>query len=175
MSVSVVCRAAARGVSAPAVRTDARRLLTLLHEARAELTVSLVDDVEMHRLNREYRQKDRPTDVLAFALREGPRIAGDEAVLGDVVISLETAARQAREHAVPTAHEVRTLLIHGVLHLLGYDHERSAAEARRMKAMERRLLEHLRCGGMRDGGGGAKKCSPRPSLRGRGSTAKTRG
>jgi rRNA maturation RNase YbeY len=97
----------------------------------------------MHRLNRHYRGKDRPTDVLAFALREGARVPGDEAVLGDVVISLDTAARQARAHGVTVAHEVRTLLIHGVLHLLGYDHERSAGEARRMRAVERRLSRTL--------------------------------
>jgi len=121
------------------VAADARRLLDALHEDAAELTVSLVDDATIRRLNRTYRGTDRPTDVLAFAMREGARTPGDQAVLGDVVISLDTATRQASERGVPTAEEVRTLLIHGVLHLLGYDHERSAAEARRMHAMERRL------------------------------------
>ncbi len=139
MPVSVVTRCRARGVRAAALRADVRRLLAALGEGRAELIVSLVDDGEMHRLNRDSRGIDRPTDVLAYAMREGVRAPGDEGVLGDVVISVETAARQARRRTVPTADEVRTLLIHGVLHLLGYDHERSAAEARRMKAMERRL------------------------------------
>lgn len=143
MSVEVVARSRARGVRAATVRADARRVLAALGEARAELTVSLVDDTEIHHLNRDYRGKDRPTDVLAFAMREGRRAPGDDTVLGDVVISLDTAARQARERGVPTADEVRTLLIHGVLHLLGYDHERSAAEARRMQAMERRLRRGL--------------------------------
>jgi len=119
-------------------------VLQALDESAAELTVSLVDDTEIHHLNRDYRGKDRPTDVLAFAMREGRRAPGDDTVLGDVVISLDTAARQAREHRVSTAAEVRTLLIHGVLHLLGYDHERSAAEARRMQAMERKLRRALR-------------------------------
>ena len=140
MSVSVVRRHRLPGVSAARVGADARRLLRALDEAQAELTVSLVDDAAMRWLNRDYRGKDRPTDVLAFAMREGARAPGDEAVLGDVVISLDAAARQARQRGVPAADEVRTLLIHGVLHLLGYDHERSAPEARRMKAMERRLL-----------------------------------
>jgi probable rRNA maturation factor len=168
MPVSVLGRAAARGVSAARLRADARPLLIELDEARAELTVSLVDDAEIHRLNRDYRGTDRPTDVLAFALREGTRVPGDEAMLGDVVISLDTAVRQAREHAVPVAHEVRSLLIHGVLHLLGYDHERSAAEARRMRAMERRLVNSLDRQGMQTGRAGAKKAAPRPSPRGKG-------
>ncbi len=139
MPVSVVTHARTRGVRTTAVRADARRLLAALDETRAELTVSLVDDQEMHRLNHDFRGIDRPTDVLAYAMREGVRAPGDAAVLGDVVISMETAARQARRRGVATAAEVRTLLIHGVLHLLGYDHERSPAEARRMRAMERQL------------------------------------
>jgi probable rRNA maturation factor len=139
MPVTVVARARVRGVRAAAVRADARRLLTALDESSAELTVSLVDDAEIHRLNRDYRGKDRPTDVLAFAMREGRRVSGDDTVLGDVVISLDTAARQAAPRRVSTDDEVRTLLIHGILHLLGYDHERSEPEARRMKRMERKL------------------------------------
>ncbi len=88
--------------------------------------------------------RTRPTDVLAFAMREGLRVAGDDRELGDVVISVDTAARQAARRRVTPAAEVRTLLIHGILHLLGYDHERSAAEARRMRRMEQRLAGALR-------------------------------
>ena len=72
-------------------------------------------------------------------MREGARAPGDEAVVGDVVISLDTAARQAQQRGSSAADEVRALLIHGILHLFGYDHERSVLEARRMKATERRL------------------------------------
>ena len=79
-------------------------------------------------------------------MREGQRVAGDESVLGDVVISVPTAVRQARRRGVGVADELQTLLIHGVLHLLGYDHEHSAAEARRMKDMERRLRRALASG-----------------------------
>ena len=131
------------GVSAATVRGWARQILSRLDEADAELTISLVDDVEIRRLNRDYRRKDRPTDVLAFAMREGPRVTGDESQLGDVVISLDTAARQAARRGAPLGDEVATLLIHGVLHLLGYDHERSAVEARRMKRKERELRASL--------------------------------
>lgn len=143
MPAHVLRRSRQRGASVRDIAADARRLLRALGEERAELTVSLVDDDEMRQLNRDYRGKDRPTDVLAFALREGLRVPGDAVMLGDVVVSLPTAARQARERQVPVAAEVRTLLIHGVLHLLGYDHERSAAEARRMRAKERQLLLRL--------------------------------
>jgi probable rRNA maturation factor len=139
MPVAVIRRCVMAGVNASRVAADARCLLHALHEADAELTVTLVDDAEIHRLNRDYRGKDRPTDVLAFAMREGVRAPDDDRVLGDVVISLPTAAQQAHGRGVSTAKEVRTLLIHGVLHLLGYDHERSAAEALRMKRMERQL------------------------------------
>jgi len=165
MSVTVVRRCTPCRVSAPRVRADARRLLVALREADAELTVVLVNDTDIQRLNRDYRGKDRPTDVLAFAMREGPRTARDDTVLGDVVISVDTATRQARERCVPVGDEVRTLLIHGVLHLLGYDHERSPAEARRMQAKERLLLQALQAQGMRDGQVGAKNFSLRRGRR----------
>ena len=73
-------------VSVAQVAAEARRLLRALGEERAELTITLVDDAAMHALNRDYRGKDRPTDVLAFAMREGLRAPGDATVLGDVVI-----------------------------------------------------------------------------------------
>lgn len=144
MAVVVVSRRRVRGVSAAAVRRDALQGLRRLGEGSADLTISLVDDTEIRRLNRDYRGKDRPTDVLAFAMREGKRVAGDDCELGDVVISIDTAARQAGERDHSVGAEVRALLVHGILHLLGYDHERSAAEARRMRAMERRLRGILR-------------------------------
>lgn len=103
----------------------------------AELSVLLTDDAEIHQLNREHRQKDKPTDVLAFAMDENvPDPAG---ILGDVVISLDTADRQARARRRPLLEEVRFLLAHGVLHLIGYDHA-EPAEKREMVAMTRKLV-----------------------------------
>ncbi len=125
------------------LRRDAMLLLKAMDETGAELTVNLVDDATIHALNLEYRGKDRPTDVLAFAMREGQRVAGDEQQLGDVVISVQTAARQAQARGATLADEVQSLLIHGYLHLLGYDHEVSAAEERRMKRQERKLKQLL--------------------------------
>ncbi len=124
------------------MRRDAIRLLALLG-VDGELSIALVGDAEMHALNRDYRGKDRPTDVLAFALREGEDASIHPDVLGDVVISVDTAARQATARDAALADEVRVLLAHGILHLLGYDHERSPAEARRMFGKQRALLATL--------------------------------
>lgn len=124
----------------------ARAAETLLRAARvprAELSVLLCGDAEIHALNRDYRKKDKPTDVLAFALREAPEAHLSGEHLGDVIISLETAARQARERKIPARDEVRMLLAHGILHLLGWDH-RTDAEDRRMRAETDRLLAALR-------------------------------
>lgn len=142
-TVSVLKRVRRTGVDGRAVRSDAEAILHALGEGQSELAISLVGDAEMHALNRDYRGKDRPTDVLAFAMREGEAAPGLSDVLGDVVISVDTAARQAVERGVTLAEEVRDLLIHGVLHLLGYDHERGANDSRRMKAKERWLRRVL--------------------------------
>jgi len=140
--VEVSSRRRLAGVTATAVRRDAARLLALLDVA-AELSVALVSDAEMQALNRDYRGADRPTDVLAFALREGAHADVHADVLGDVVISLDTAARQAAARGHAVGDEVRFLLAHGILHLLGYDHERSPADARRMFAKQRALRQRL--------------------------------
>jgi rRNA maturation RNase YbeY len=111
--------------------------------------------VAIRDLNRDYRGKDQPTDVLSFSqideiesneLPFSEQAAGIERpprTLGDIVIALDTASRQAAALALPVAARLRTLLIHGLLHLLGYDHERSSAEARRMFARERALAAQL--------------------------------
>jgi probable rRNA maturation factor len=124
-----------------AVERDAARVLQAFGLADAELSVLLCDDATIWPLNRDWRGKDRPTDVLAFAQREGPEI-GQGDVLGDVVISVDTAARQAAERGHDLAKEVRILLVHGMCHLLGYDHEEDD-EAEVMEAKERDLLAML--------------------------------
>ena len=138
---------ASRGRRAPALAArlgrGARRLLSALRLGDAELSLLLVSDAEMRKLNRQWRGRDRTTDVLAFAQREGAGGAPG-GLLGDVVISVDTARRQAAERGHPLTVEGERLLIHGVLHLLGYDHERSAAEARRMQRRERALARCLR-------------------------------
>ena len=120
------------------LRGRAQRILRALDVPDAELSVSLVDDVSISELNATYRGKQGPTDVLSFSLLEGVHSDRRGGMLGDVVISLETAARQAPEGTSGLDDEVLRLLIHGVLHLLGHDHEESA-EALQMQAEERRL------------------------------------
>jgi probable rRNA maturation factor len=117
-------------ITSPALRRRAERMLARLRLRRAELSIVLCDDRTIHTLNRRHRRKDKPTDVLAFALREGPAMAGAQHLLGDVVISVETAGRQATEHGHSLWREVTLLLAHGLLHLIGYDHRTDAEEAR---------------------------------------------
>lgn len=103
--------------------------------------MSLVDDAAISRLAGDFGRRRRATDVLAFAQREG-RGPSDSQCLGDVVISLDTARRQASRRGIPLERELRTLLIHGCLHLHGLDHLRPGDRAR-MRALERHLAWEL--------------------------------
>ncbi len=111
-------------------------MLVALRKPDAELSVLLCDDQQIHALNRDYRGKDRPTDVLAFALQEGEALRGQEHMLGDIVISVQTARRQAREKGHSIRYEITFLLAHGLLHLLGYDHQTDAEERKMQKTTE---------------------------------------
>ena len=124
------------------LRGRAQRLLRALDVPEAELSISLVGDAVISELNAAYRDKPGATDVLSFSLLEGVHSERRGALLGDVVISLETAARQARRRARGLDEEVLRLLIHGALHLLGHDHE-APGEAKRMRAEEQRLWNLL--------------------------------
>ena len=124
-----------------ALKKIATHILHVVGEAKALLSLEIVGDGRMRRLNRTYRRRDSTTDVLAFATREGP--GPPSRLLGDVVISLPQAIRQAYEHEQSVDHELVLLLIHGVLHLCGYDHERGEDEARRMALRERQVLQRI--------------------------------
>jgi len=116
----------------------ARKLLAALGMPRAELSLALVSDDAIAQLNEAHRSKRGPTDVLSYSLLEGAHAARRGELLGDVVIAVGVAARQAREVGHSLNEELLRLLIHGVLHLLGYDHE-VARDAKRMQAKERAL------------------------------------
>ena len=103
-----------------------------------EVSFLLTDDKRIHELNKVYRHKDRPTDVLAFAMQEGELADLAGPVLGDVIVSVPTARKQADERGASLVDEVTMLLAHGLLHLLGWDHE-TAAKDRRMRAETDRL------------------------------------
>jgi probable rRNA maturation factor len=123
------------------LRKIAAEILMALKQNRAELSIALVGDKEMRLLNAKYRNKHTTTDVLSFAVENQP-VAGS-VLLGDVVVSVEQARRQAQEQKKTLKSEMATLLIHGVLHLLGYDHEGSKRQAKIMFSLERKLYDHL--------------------------------
>lgn len=111
----------------------------------AELGIRLTDDAEIRCLNREWRDRDTATNVLAFALNDTAAPGADEgapAVLGDIVIAYETCAGEARDQDKPLADHLSHLVVHGALHLLGFDHE-DAADAEAMEALERAVLDGL--------------------------------
>lgn len=120
---------------------QARAILSVVGESSAELGILFVGDQRMKSLNRRYRGKDRTTDVLAFAMREAPHSSAG--LLGDVVIAVPTAVRQAKEGQRSLDEELTVLLVHGILHLCGYDHERSEKEARRMQRREQMILRSI--------------------------------
>ena len=125
---------------------SARTILVDVGEPSAELGILFVGNQRMRSLNRRYRGKDRTTDVLAFAMREAtvPHVPSfAPTMLGDVVIAVPEAARQAKQGQRSLDEELMVLLIHGILHLCGYDHERSEKEARRMHRRERMILRLL--------------------------------
>lgn len=139
----------ASGVNARTVKAVAKRLLATVGESDASLALSLVSDAEIHQLNRAHRGKDRPTDVLSFSIDGGAALCHQERrrrtperLLGDVVISIDTARRQAADYDASLQEEIYRLLIHGLLHVLGHDHERPA-ERRVMRREERRLSDAI--------------------------------
>ncbi len=150
MAVEIGCRTIRARPYLKGIAADAAALMRALGAPQAELSLSFVTDRAIRRLNRDFRGKDSATDVLSFPQFDPDAVAAVAAraaeppvPLGDIVISIETAARQARELNMEIAARLRTLLIHGMLHLLGYDHEASAAEARRMFKREHQLAALL--------------------------------
>ncbi len=130
-------------VSSKNLKETSQSLLHALDCQDSELSILLVSDKKIRELNRQYRGLDAPTDVLSFPQNEEDAEEFDSHLLGDVVISVETAHRQAVEHKLSLEEELVLLLIHGILHLLGYDHERSAKEERIMKQKTRDLFQSI--------------------------------
>ncbi len=137
-NVTVRCHMVPRAVDPRTVRRRLLRLLEYLSLPGAELSCVLCNDEFIRDLNRTYRGKDKPTDVLSFAMNEGETLQGNEQLLGDIVISVETAIRQGRQLGHSPLHEVTSLAIHGLLHLLGYDHIK-ASDEKKMMAKSREL------------------------------------
>jgi probable rRNA maturation factor len=131
------------GLDFDAIERTVAKLLAAIDESDSSISISFVRDPKIRELNRTFRDKDAPTDVLSFPLVEpGDAYAGAERLLGDIVISIDTARRQAADYDAPLDREVQRLLIHGVLHLLGHDHLEPGERAR-MEAEERRLADAI--------------------------------
>jgi probable rRNA maturation factor len=128
-----------RRIDRSALRTSARTTLSALGFLDAELSISLVSDETMAELAGRFGRPAWPTDVLAFSLLEGPGSEHRAACLGDVVLSVDTATCQARTGRVGLDARLRDLLVHGLLHLVGMDHQ-TGADTRRMRELE----DHLR-------------------------------
>lgn len=146
--MSVLLSGPPRGDRRPKVdtrllRARAARVLRALERSEAELSIALVDDDQIRELNATHRGNDAPTDVLSFSLLEGAHSSRRGRLLGDVVIGVQVAARRARAAHRGLDDELAKLLIHGTLHLLGWDHQ-DPAEALAMRAEERRLWRTIR-------------------------------
>ena len=116
------------------------QILEALDQTACELSILLTDDRKIQELNCQYRDLDKPTDVLSFPQDSAAVNEKGIPLLGDVVISVETAARQAEEHLLTLDEELALLAIHGILHLRGFNHERSRKEARQMQQQTRELF-----------------------------------
>ena len=145
MKIAIANRQKRQKIPKLILRKEARRILSDSGCPDARLSILILDDAGIREINREYLGKDRPTNVISFAMQEGEGAGIQPDLLGDVVISAETAARDAAEADVSVESELYFLLLHGILHLLGYDHERgTAADARRMQAREQELFASIR-------------------------------
>ncbi|MGN6720828.1 MAG: rRNA maturation RNase YbeY [Candidatus Binatia bacterium] len=141
MPVEIVQRGAGKKLPRRKIKKIALTILELLGEKTAELSLALIGNVEIQKLNARYRKKDYATDVLSFPV--GGIVPKETRLLGDVVVSVEKAAEQAKARGYSPEQELVTLLIHGIVHLMGYDHERSAQEARAMHRVEKRIYRQL--------------------------------
>lgn len=131
-------------IDIPRLKKHLQQVLEYLSCGEAELSIVFANDQFLRDLNRTYRHTDRPTNVLAFPQLPMPHTDDLPSLLGDVVVSLPTAAREARESDQPVEAHVLYLVLHGILHLLGYEHEHSPADRQRMEALEQTVLTFVR-------------------------------
>src|SRR2546426_5136947 len=143
MTIRIHNRQRIVAIDTAAVRERVLQIMVYLGRSDQELSVVFGSDRLLQELNRTYRHKDRPTNVLAFP--QSPTYEGEPAtpMLGDVIVALSTAAHEAHDLQQSLEERVVYLLLHGILHLLGHDHEGSVAQRRRMEALEREVLAHL--------------------------------
>lgn len=120
-----------------------KRILKTIDISGIDFDLTLVSNAAIQKLNQKFRKKNKATDVLSFPLHEKKNARKGNVFLGDVVISLAMTREQAKEHGVSFEEELLFLIIHGVLHLLGYDHEKTEKEAAQMQKLERKILNEV--------------------------------
>ncbi len=125
------------------MKEKAQAILDALGSPDGELSILLLDDPQIAVLNKNYLQREGPTNVIAFPMREGAFAEINPEMLGDVVISLETVEKEGLAAGTSMKDRLGELMIHGILHLFGYDHETSEKEARRMEAKSRELVKQI--------------------------------
>lgn len=126
------------------MRQDINSVLKLLDSADSEISVLFVDDDEIAEINRQFLNRKGPTNVIAFAMREGDFGEINPHVLGDIIISVDTALKDALHGGLSFEDEIAYLIIHGLLHLLGYEHEKSEEDAKIMQDKEKEIFFHVK-------------------------------
>ena len=144
MEIQINSRKAIPGLKKQTIRRNLTKVLSDLGCHDKELSVLFTDDDDIAQLNRNYRGKEGPTNVLAFPMTGSSGADIETCLLGDVVISVDTAQKESIELAEPTTVTINRLLIHGLLHLLGFDHTGSPEDAQRMEKEEKRLLDLMK-------------------------------
>ncbi len=147
MAVLINIQHAQHGIDRVEIHATAEIILNALDKTQAELSILIADDLKIAELNKRYLNREGPTNVIAFPMQAGEFAQVNPYLLGDVVISADTAAKEGETAGIGTAMRFRQLLVHGILHLCDYDHEESEHEALRMekkadsllKAIEKRL------------------------------------
>ena len=149
MGVLIDNRQATHPAMPAKIEQKAQAILDALECPEKELSISLVEDLEIADLNARYLQREGPTNVIAFPMQEGEFADISPDLLGDVVISVDTAKREGEAAGMDVETRTVELLVHGVLHLMGYDHEHDEEDARRMEEKSKAVLAAI---GMRSGG-----------------------
>ena len=140
MEVLIDNRQSRHKIALKKIKQSVQVILDALDCPDGEISILIVDDPQIEELNQQYLNREGPTNVIAFAMREGEFADLSPHLLGDVVISMDTAAKEAQIAATSMERRFNELLVHGVLHLMGFDHETSEKDARVMEDKSRELM-----------------------------------
>ena len=143
MEVLIDNRQSRHKISPTTIKQTVQVILDALDCPDSEISILIVDDPQIAELNQQYLNREGPTNVIAFAMRDGEFPDISPHLLGDVVISMDTASREARNAAMSTERRFNELLVHGILHLLGYEHETNEEDAKVMDDKSKEILALL--------------------------------